>query len=712
MQTLKKIVVFASGSGTNFETICENCANGTILGEVKLLVVSKAGVGAVKRAQKYNVPVLVEGEKDVKKTLLAIKPDLICLAGYLKKLPPELLTLCPVMNIHPALLPAFGGKGFYGERVHQAVLESGAKITGVTVHFIDEEYDKGAIIRQKTVPVLENDTPSTLAARVLQVEHSLYVKCIQMFCNGELAVQNNKIIFKRKKTEGIQRALISVSDKSGLAEFAHGLHKMGVELISTSGTAKFLKEQGLPVRDLSGLTNFPEILDGRVKTLHPYVHAGILFKRDDAAHVHIVEALGIEPIDLLVVNLYPFRETAAKAAHSFAPEVIENIDIGGPSMVRSAAKNFAHVAVVCRPKDYPAVLKEMQENKTQLSEQTRRQLCIEAFTHTAAYDAAISEEFKKGLGETYPETKIVVLEKIQSLRYGENPAQSATLYTQGKGFSFEQLHGKELSYNNILDAFGTWDAVHEFNTPACVIFKHVTPCGVGVGANLKEAFENAKRSDPKSAYGGIAAFNRTVDKEVAEALSTFFVEAVGAPDYTPQALEILQQKKNLRILRRNSPQSKRPLLRSVGDEVLMQSPDLLLFKEELTCPTKRKPTPAEETALKFAWVCVKHIKSNAIVLTSQNGTVGIGAGQMSRVDAVKMAGIKFAEYLETNPKPDILVLGSDAFFPFRDGVDLAASLGISAIINPGGSIRDEEVVKACDEHNLALLLTGVRHFRH
>ena len=509
----------------------------------------------------------------------------------------------------------------------------------------------------------------------------------------------------------IKRALISVSDKTGLADFAKGLHALGVELVSTSGTAKFLKDLGLPVRDLSDLTNFPEMLDGRVKTLHPKVHGGILFKRDDAAHCAAVKEHKIEPIDMVVVNLYPFRETAAKAKESFAPEVIENIDIGGPSMVRSAAKNFKDVAIICRPQDYEAVLQELQKTGA-LAYETRQKLCVEAFTHTAAYDAAISEEFKKGLGQKFPDTKIIVMEKLQSLRYGENPHQAAALYTQGKGFSFEQLHGKELSYNNMLDAFGTWDNVVEFEKPACVIFKHVTPCGVGTGVTLKEAFENAWRCDPKSAYGGIIAFNRPADEEAARFISTFFVEAVCAPDYTPAALEILKQKKNLRVLKRTAPQSKRPLLKSLGDEVLLQDADNILFGDKLTCPTKRKPLPQEEEALKFAWACVKFVKSNAIILTTQNAAVGSGAGQMSRVDAVKMAGIKYAEYLESNKKPSLLVLASDAFFPFRDAIDLAAKNGITAIIQPGGSMRDEEAIAACDEHNIAMLLTGTRHFRH
>ncbi|WP_424244055.1 phosphoribosylaminoimidazolecarboxamide formyltransferase/IMP cyclohydrolase [Elusimicrobium posterum] len=510
----------------------------------------------------------------------------------------------------------------------------------------------------------------------------------------------------------IKRALISVSDKTDLDVFAKGLDALGVELISTSGTAKFMKDLGLKVRDISDLTNFPEILDGRVKTLHPHVHGGILYRRDQKEHCDVVEKMGIEPIDMVVVNLYPFREAAAKANNSFDQNVIENIDIGGPSMVRSAAKNFKDVAIICRPQDYSAVLKEMQENNSSLSFETKKRLMLEAFTHTAEYDAAISEEFKKGLGLEFPESKIIVLNKIQDLRYGENPHQKAALYSQDKQFAFEQLHGKELSYNNILDAFGTWDAVYDFDVPACVVFKHVTPCGVGSGKTLEEAFNNAWACDPLSAFGGIIAVNRPLDAGIANQISKVFIEAVCAPEYSEEALEILKQKKNIRILKRTAELGKKMWLKSVGNEVLMQEPDRILLQDKWECVTARKPTAEEETALKFAWAAVKHVKSNAIILTSENASVGIGAGQMSRVDSVFIAGKKYQTYLENNEKPKVLVLGSDAFFPFRDGIDLAAKQGITAIVQPGGSMRDEEAITACNEHNIAMIFTGLRHFRH
>lgn len=507
----------------------------------------------------------------------------------------------------------------------------------------------------------------------------------------------------------IKRALISVSDKTGLADFAAELHAMGVELISTSGTAKFLKDAGLPVRDLNDLTKFPEMLDGRVKTLHPKVHGGLLYKRNNPEHVSTVKEHGIEDIDMVVVNLYPFAAAAAKATHPFEENVIENIDIGGPSMLRSAAKNHEHVAVICRPQDYAAVLKELKETGA-LSIETRRKLCIETFTHTAQYDAMISEEFKKDI--KFPEVKMVTLHKLQDLRYGENPHQDAALYSQNKQFSFEQLHGKELSYNNILDAFGTWDAVCDFDVPAVTIFKHVTPCGMAIGSDLTDAFRRAWACDPLSAFGGIIAVNRPMNKEIAAEISKVFIEAVCAPEYDEESLEILRQKKNIRILRRALPLGKKQWLKSVGDEVLVTAPNHVLFGDEIKCVTKRAPTQKEMIALKFAWAAVKHIKSNAIVLCGGQETVGIGAGQMSRVDSVHMAGEKYKAFLKDNAKPEVLVLGSDAFFPFRDGVDEAAKHGVTAIIQPGGSVRDEEAIAAADEHGIAMLFTGLRHFRH
>ncbi|TBR22342.1 bifunctional phosphoribosylaminoimidazolecarboxamide formyltransferase/IMP cyclohydrolase [bacterium] len=518
----------------------------------------------------------------------------------------------------------------------------------------------------------------------------------------------------------IRRALISLSDKTGLVEFAKGLEELGVEIVSTSGTAKALVDAGVEVRPLEAVTGFPEILDGRVKTLHPKIHGGILLRRSDPHQTEEARALGLEPIDLVVVNLYPFERVAAGASSPYSREVIENIDIGGVTLIRAASKNFEDVAVVVSPADYPAVLKEMAGSGCQLNLETRRRLALDGIRHTARYDAAIagawtSADSKSGTVPDleFPSQLTVSLEKSQDLRYGENPHQAAALYRPaGKPPSFEQLHGKELSYNNLLDAFGTWDAVCEFSGPAAVIFKHVTPSGVGAGDSVHAAFDKAWACDTVSAFGGIVAVNRPFPKSLAEALGKRFLEVIVAPSFEPDALEVLRQKKNVRLIAMRGTPTKTLLLRSLGEEVLATQPDRSVFGEALKCATKRKPTSDEEAALKFAWTAAKHVRSNAIVLAGPDATVGIGAGQMSRVDSVRLSGEKYAEFLKANPAPKALVLASDAFFPFRDGIDHAAKLGITALIQPGGSIRDEEVVAAADEHGLAMLLTGMRHFKH
>ncbi|MFA6093813.1 MAG: bifunctional phosphoribosylaminoimidazolecarboxamide formyltransferase/IMP cyclohydrolase [Elusimicrobiota bacterium] len=515
-----------------------------------------------------------------------------------------------------------------------------------------------------------------------------------------------------QKPSRVRRALLTVSDKTGLAEFARGLHALGVELVSTSGTAALLREAKVPVRLLETLTGFPEILGGRVKTLHPRVHGGILARRADEHHSAECADLGIEPIDMVVVNLYPFAQAAA-GHPAFSSEQVENVDIGGVALLRAAAKNHEDVAVVCSPKDYPALLKELQEGSAALSQDTRRRLATAAFEHTAAYDAMIARAWSSKTAADIPSRLDLSFDKLFDLRYGENPHQKAALYAPaGEDPSFEQLHGKELSYNNLLDAFGTWEAVCDFPETAAVIFKHVTPSGIAIGASLVEALEKAWACDPLSAFGGVLAFNRPVDAAVAQFLSKRFVEVLSAPDFEPEALELLRKKPNLRLVRMKARPAASIRLRSVGKEVLAYEPDGLLLKDALKLATRRAPTPEEEKALLLAWSACKHVKSNAIVLATTDRTVGIGAGQMSRVDSVHIAGEKFSKYLKENPAPKPLVLASDAFFPFRDGLDEAAKLGITAVIQPGGSVRDAEVVAAAEEHGLAMLLTGIRHFRH
>jgi phosphoribosylaminoimidazolecarboxamide formyltransferase/IMP cyclohydrolase len=739
---VKKIAVFASGEGTNLQALLDACAGNRIRGKITLVVSNNEGVGALRRAQRAGIETLIAHPKDYAtpdefNAYLAFECqkrgiDLICLAGFMLLLRPPLLKAFPwrIMNIHPALLPAFGGKGMYGRHVHEAVLKSGARVTGCTVHFIDAEYDRGHIVAQSTVPVLPNDTPETLAARVRAQEHWVYPKAVALYCEDRIKVEDTGIEIlpsHKDKSQRIKRALLSVSDKEGLVELAKGLQEMGVELVSTSGTAKALQQAGLEIRPLDSVTGFPEILSGRVKTLHPNIHGAILLRRKDPAQAREAELFGIEPIDLVVVNLYPFAQTAAKAGDPFSLEVVEQIDIGGVALIRAAAKNFEDVAVLTAPSDYRAVLDELVKGQGQLSQETRRRLALKAFRHTASYDTMISQAWAGAEGgapgpapvpvpaSAFPDTLTVELTKVQDLRYGENPHQKAALYAwaDAGGASFKQLHGKELSYNNLLDAQGTWDAVNEFQQPAAVIFKHVTPSGIAVGATQLEAFNAAWACDPLSAFGGVLAFNRPLTAAVAQLLSKRFVEVIVAPDYEPEALQLMKQKPNVRLLSRTARPSARLQLRSLDNEVLLTDPDRALLGDQWKVVTKRQPTPDEEAALKFAWAACKHVKSNAIVLAGPTATVGIGAGQMSRVDSVHMAGVKFKEYLRIGGQaPKALVVASDAFFPFRDGIDAAATLGISALVQPGGSIKDSEVIAAADEHDFAMITTGMRHFRH
>ena len=727
-----KIAVFASGEGTNLQALIDACADGRVRGSVSLVVSNKEDAGAVRRAQRLGIETLVSPQnehptaeeynaflaQECKKRGI----ELICLAGFMLKIAPPLIKAYPgrILNVHPALLPAFGGQGMYGRRVHEAVVAAGVKVSGATIHVVDEEYDHGPIVLQATVPVLATDTPGTLAARVLAQEHWIYPRAVALFAEGRARIEDGKLVVKPSPHEAsprLKRALISVSDKTGVVEFAAGLHELGVEIVSTSGTFKALVQAGLPVRPLETMTGFPEILDGRVKTLHPHVHGAILLRRKDPKQVREAELFGLEPIDLVVVNLYPFAKTAAESADPYEQNVIEQIDIGGVALIRAASKNFEDVAVVTAPSDYPGVLAELNAAQCRLSAETRRRLALTGFRHTAEYDTMISGAWSGGAAggkgaSGFPATLESRLIKVQDLRYGENPHQKAALYASEAGMSFSKLHGKELSYNNLLDAAGTWDAVSDFESPAAVVFKHVTPAGIGTGETIEQAFDKAWATDPLSAFGGALAFNRPVTRAIAELLSKRFVEVLVAPSYDPEALEILTKKPNVRILVRTRPPTGALQLRSIGDEVLVTEPDRAVAGPDWKVVSKRPPTAVEESALRFAWTAAKHVKSNAIVLAGPDRTVGIGAGQMSRVDSVHMAGVKFKLWLRDNEGPAALVLASDAFFPFRDGIDAAFNLGISAIIHPGGSIKDAEVIAAADEHNLAMVMTGMRHFRH
>ena len=527
----------------------------------------------------------------------------------------------------------------------------------------------------------------------------------------------------------IRRALISVSDKTGIVEFARELKRFGVEIISTGGTANALREAGIEVRDVSDVTGFPEMMDGRIKTLHPKIHGALLALRDHPEHQAAMGDHKIEPIDMVVVNLYPFEQTIAREGVTLA-EAIEQIDIGGPAMIRSAAKNHRDVAVVVDPDNYDSIVTEMNQQDGALALDTRAQLAPLAFARTAAYDNAIfgflqkEQEFASEI-ESDPQLSQLLssfnerinfsMLKINDLRYGENPHQKGALYVFDEPARDQDgvaltalLSGKEMSFNNYVDADAAWQLVSDFDQLTCAVIKHTNPAGVALGATAEEAYRRALACDPISAFGGIVAFNRRVDETAARAVTEIFLEVIIAPDYDSAALDVLRTKKNLRVLRAGAPLTSEGLeYRQISGGMLVQTRDThKLKREELKVVTKRAPSEKEIADLLFAWTVCKHTKSNAIVYAKDKQTVGVGAGQMSRVDSVKLAAMRAQLPVKGS------VLASDAFFPFRDGIDEAAKHGITAIIQPGGSVRDEEAIAAADEHGLAMVFTGVRHFKH
>ena len=514
-----------------------------------------------------------------------------------------------------------------------------------------------------------------------------------------------------------RRALVSVSDKSGIVDFARGLAACGFSILSTGGTASLLAREGIAVTEVSAYTGFPEMLDGRVKTLHPRIHAGLLARGDDPKHVSALAQAGIDPIELVVVNLYPFQATVARATCTLE-EAVENIDIGGPTMLRAAAKNYGSVAAVVDPADYPLVLQQLRTGS--ISADTRFALARKVFAHTAAYDAAVANYLTSldaaGKRTEYPDVLTLQFRKLQDLRYGENPHQSAAFYRDprpvaGGLASYRQVQGKELSYNNIADADAAWECVKQFDQPACVIVKHANPCGVAVGASLQAAYERAFATDPVSAFGGILAFNRDLEGPAAQAVTKQFAEVIIAPRVTPEALRVFGTKANLRVL-------EVPLAREVqahdykriGGGLLVQGADgRMVERSELRVVTRKQPSDAQWADLAFAWRVAKFVKSNAIVFCRGGATLGLGAGQMSRVDSVRIAALK-AQGAGLSLAG--AAVASDAFFPFRDGLDALSEAGAGAVIQPGGSVRDDEVIAAADERGIAMVFTGVRHFRH
>lgn len=731
-----------SGRGSNLQAILDHIGEGKIDARVAVVISDKKNALALQRAQAYGVPAIhmnpksyssrVQFDNAVADLLGQHGVELVVLAGYMRIVTPEFIRRFQgrIMNIHPSLLPAFPGTDAQAQ-----ALAYGVKIAGCTVHFVDEGTDTGPIIIQAAVPVLDDDTVETLAGRILEQEHTIYSQAIQLFAGGKLVVGNRRVRIKEAETMAVRRALISVSDKTGLVEFAKGLVDLGVEIVSTGGTMKLLKDSGLPVTYVSDVTGFPEILDGRVKTLHPAIHAGILALRNVPAHMEQLAKLGLAPIDLVVVNLYPFEQVASRPGSTFE-EVIENIDIGGPSMLRAAAKNFENVAVVVNPGDYEVVLSELRTNG-EISKETKFRLAVSAFQHTGRYDRVIFKHLSRYLGRgvepagageagagfgSFPEVLSLDFDKVQDLRYGENPHQRAAFYRE-PGFGLpcitnaKQLHGKELSFNNINDANAAIELLREFPQPAAVAVKHANPCGVGCGTNVEEAYIRAYEADPVSIFGGIVAMNRPVDAVTARRLVSIFLEIVIAPGFGEDALAILRSKKDLRVMILGNEWGGEAsgilkasgvldMKRVVGG-LLIQDLDVADFKmEDALVVTKRQPTEKEWADLLFAWKVAKHVKSNAIVLANGLATAGIGAGQMNRVGAAKIA------IEQAGPKAKGSCLGSDAFFPMRDTVDEAGKAGVSAIIQPGGSIKDAESIAACDEYGIAMVFTGMRHFKH
>jgi phosphoribosylaminoimidazolecarboxamide formyltransferase/IMP cyclohydrolase len=716
MQRLR-IAVMVSGGGSNLQAIIDAISGKDLPVEIACVISNRKDAFALQRAKKFDIeayyigmgshPDASERELALFETLAAENVDLIVLAGYLSILPKRIIDAYRkrIINIHPALIPKYCGPGFYGHHVHEAVIASGDTHSGATTHFVDEGVDTGEIIYQSSVAVAEGDTAETLSHRVLRIEHELLVKTLEDIANGRVKIGG-----------GMQkRALISVSDKTGIVEFAQALHEMGIELISTGGTEKSIKEAGIPVKNISEITHFPECLDGRVKTLHPVVHGGILAIRSNPDHMKQLEELSISTIDYVIINLYPFKETVLKPGVHFE-EAVENIDIGGPTMLRSAAKNHADVVVVIDPSDYTRVITELKEHG-EVPYETKFDLALKVFQHTAHYDAMIASYLvKHGNRNPYPETLTLTYEKVQGLRYGENPHQNAAFYkevfdTKGTLSEAVQLHGKELSYNNINDVNGAIALLKEFEDKATVVaVKHSSPCGVGSGFDIYHAYTKAYDCDPVSIFGGIVAANKKIDLRTAQRMNEIFLEIVIAPDFDADALECLKTKKNLRVLQLKDiklPAStlQKDVKKTLGG-LLIQDIDSKLLEGELVSVTERIPTKKEIEELMFAWKVCKHAKSNGIVISKDHQTIGLGQGQVSRVWATENA------IRQSNFPTKGAVLASDAFFPFADGIKAAAEAGISAIIQPGGSVKDQDVIDEANKYGMAMVFTGMRHFKH
>ena len=742
-----RLAVGVSGSGSNLRALAAAASREELGAEIALVFADRDCAALTWAAEQGIDTALIPGGDDatLADTLKAVEPDAIVLAGYMRLVGPEVLAGFPgrIVNTHPSLLPAFPG----AHAVRDA-LAHGVAITGCTVHLVDDRLDGGPIVAQVPVPVLPDDDEATLHERIRTAEHQLLPRVVAQVVSGAVSADGRRVTLDLDRADATiprpRRALLSVSDKSGLVPFARRLVGLGFEFVSTGGTARTLREAGLPVTDVAAVTGFPEMLDGRVKTLHPRVHAGLLADRRLEDHRHQLLAVGIAPFELVVVNLYPFAQAAAKPGIAF-DELVEEIDIGGPSMVRAAAKNHANVAIITDPDRYGDVLAALEE-AGEVPLALRSVLAVEAFRHTAAYDARISSELpprmaaagielpdEPGLptaSDPYPPTLTVALEKVETLRYGENPHQPAARYRRpGAGpadgpFATDEprLQGKQLSYNNVLDASAADALGRALRGSGVVIVKHTNPCGVAERSTLLEAWQAALEADPVSAFGGVVALTRPVDRTVAEALTGIFLEIVIAPAFDDAAREVLATKPNVRVLvdqaladdarPGTAPPDPTGSIRTAGGAVLVTAPDGTADDPTTwQVATRRAPTDTEQLDLDLAWRIVRSVTSNAIVLVRDRRLVGMGSGQTSRVDAARQAVDKAHAILGAE-STSAAACASDAFYPFPDAVEVCLAAGVTAFVQPGGSIRDPDVIAAADEAGATMLVTGVRHFRH
>ena len=721
-----RVVVLVSGSGTLLQALLDAAADPAYPARVVAVGSDRAGVAGLARAERAGIPTFTVSLRDypdrsawdraMVQAVLAHRPDLVISAGFMKILGAEFLEAvgCPVLNTHPALLPAFPGT-----RAVADALAYGVKVTGATLHLVDTGVDSGPVLAQAPVPVRPGDTVEVLHERIKVEERRLLVDTVAALVRYGATVNGREVtigVSERVGDDGrkpVRRALVSVHDKTGLEELATGLHALGVQIVSTGSTADRVAAAGVPVTRVEELTGFPECLDGRVKTLHPKVHAGLLADTRVAAHRAQLDELGIAPFELVVSNLYPFRETVASGASP--EECVEQIDIGGPAMVRAAAKNHANVAVVVDPADYGWVLEQVKVGGFTLAD--RRRLAARAFRHTAAYDVAVASWMGEVLtpsGETFPEWIGETWQRATTLRYGENPHQAAALYVSGDPgvAAAEQLHGKEMSYNNYVDADAAWRAAHDHgDVPAVAIIKHANPCGIAIGTDIADAYRKALATDPVSAFGGVVAANREVSAAMAEAMAEVFTEVVVAPGFAPEALEVLRRKKNVRLLRVPEPVARAGVeRRAISGGLLVQQRDLVDTPGDDPAGWRLVAgDPVDEDVLAdlaFAWRACRAVKSNAILLASGGAAVGVGMGQVNRVDAARLAVARAGDRARG------AVAASDAFFPFPDGLQVLIDAGVRAVVQPGGSVRDDEVIAAAEAAGVPLYLTGTRHFAH